>query len=113
MPGPNNVPPTVSGEPQVVPPRGPPGAGVGTPPGDTDSSVGVGTPPQAADSPAASDDLLRALKLLQAVMSAEDIWKYEKMVLLLSREERTKERAAALGKGSISKQIAEARCGSR
>ena len=32
------VPPTVR-EPRVVPPRGPPGAGVGTPPGDTDSSV--------------------------------------------------------------------------
>ena len=47
LPGPNNVPPTVSREPQVVPPRGPPGAG-------------VGTLPQAADSPAASEDLLKS-----------------------------------------------------
>ena len=30
-PGPSNVPPTTQ-EPRVVPPRGPPGAGVGTPP---------------------------------------------------------------------------------
>ena len=84
MPGPNNVPPTVR-EPQVAPPRGLPGAG-------------VGTPPLAADSHAASDDLLRALKLLQAVMSAEDFSKYEKMVLPPSREERTKERGQLLWK---------------
>ena len=78
LPGPNNVPPTVRREPQVVPPRGPPGAGVGTPP------------------PAASEDLLRALKLLQAVMSVEDFSKYEKVVLRHPREERTKEREQLL-----------------
>ena len=66
-----------------MPPRGPPGAG-------------LGTPPLAADSLAASDDLVRALELLQAVMSAEDFSKYEKMVLPPSREERTKERAQLL-----------------
>ena len=83
MPGPNDVPPTVSRELQVVPPPGPPGAG-------------VGTPPHAADSPAASEDLLGALKLLQAVMSAEDFPKYEKMVVPPSRKERTKEREELL-----------------
>ena len=59
---------TVSREPQVVPPRGLPGAG-------------VGTPPPAAESQAASEDLLKALELLQAVMSAEDFSKYEKMAV--------------------------------
>ena len=49
-----------------------------------------------ADSPAASEDLPRALKLLQAVMSAEDFSKCEKMVLPPSREERTKEREQLL-----------------
>ena len=58
LPGPSNVPPTVR-EPRVVPPRGPPGAGVGTPPGDAESSAFPG-------------DLLGALKLLQTVMSAEE-----------------------------------------
>ena len=70
-------------EPRVVPPRGPPGAGVGTPPGDTDSSVAPG-------------DLLGALKLLQTVMSAEGFSKYEKMVMPPSKEERTKEREQLL-----------------
>ena len=76
------MPPTVR-EPRVVPPRGPPGAGVGTPPGDADSSVLPG-------------DLLGALKLLQTVMSAEDFSKYEKMVTPPSEEERTKEREQLL-----------------
>ena len=40
--------------------------------------------------------MLRALLLLQAVMSAEDFSKYEKMVVLPSREERTKEREQLL-----------------
>ena len=57
-PGPSNVPPTTR-EPRVVPPRGPPGAGFGTPPKDADSAVLPG-------------ELLGALKLLQTVMSAED-----------------------------------------
>ena len=61
-PGPSNVPPTAR-EPRVVPPRGPPGAGVGTPPKDTDSAALLG-------------ELLGALKLLQTVMSAEDFTKY-------------------------------------
>ena len=62
-----------------MPPRGSPGAGVGSPPG-------------AADSPVAPGDLLGALKLFQTVMSAEDFSKYEKMVVPPSKEERTKER---------------------
>ena len=82
LPGPSNVPPTVR-EPRVVPPRGPPGAGVGTPPGDADSSVLPG-------------NLLGALKLLQTVMSAEDFSKYETMATASSKEERTKEREQLL-----------------
>ena len=66
LPGPSNVQPTVR-DPRVVPPRGPPGAGVGTPPGDADSSALPG-------------ELLGALKFLQTVMSAEDFSKYEKLV---------------------------------
>ena len=82
LPRPSNVPPTVR-EPRVVPPRGPPGAGVGTPPGDADSSVLPG-------------DLLGPLKLLQTVMSAEDFSNYEKMVTPSSKEERTQEREQLL-----------------
>ena len=67
----------------MVPPRGPLGAG-------------VVTPLAAADSPVAPGDLLRALKLLQTVMSAEDFSKYEKMVVPPSKEERTKEREQLL-----------------
>ena len=81
-PGPSNVPPTTR-EPRVVPPRGPPGAGVGTPPRDTDSAVLPG-------------ELLGALKLLQTVMSPEDFSKYEKLVAPPSKEERTKEREQLL-----------------
>ena len=76
------MPPTVR-EPQVVPPRGPPGAG-------------VGTPPAATGSPVAPGDLLEVPKLLQTVMSAEDFSKCEKMVLPPSKEERTKEREQLL-----------------
>ena len=95
LPGPSNVPPTVR-EPHVVPPRGPPGAG-------------VGTPPAAIDSPVANGDLLGALKLLQTVMSAEDFSKYEKMVV-----PPTKEREQLLWeKVQSQKQIAEARGWSR
>ena len=77
-PGPSNVPPTVR-EPRILPPRGPPGAGVGTPPGDADSSALPG-------------EFLGALKLPQTVMSAEEFSKYEKLVAPPSKEERTKER---------------------
>ena len=76
------MPPTTR-EPRVVPPRGPPGAGVGTPPRDTDSAVLPG-------------ELLGALKLLQTVMSPEDFSKYEKLVAPPSKEERTKEREQLL-----------------
>ena len=81
-PGPSNVPPTVR-EPRIVPPRGPPGAGVGTPPKDADCAALPG-------------DLLGALKLLQTVMSEEDFSKCEKMVAPPSKEERTKEREQLL-----------------
>ena len=81
-PGPSNVPPTAR-EPRVVPPRGPPGARVGTSPRDTDSAVLPG-------------ELLGALKLLQTVMSEEDFSKYEKLVAPPSKEERTKEREQLL-----------------
>ena len=76
------MPPTVR-EPRIVPPRGPPGAGVGTPPRDADSDVLPG-------------ELLGALKRLQTVMSAEDFSKYEKLVAPPSEEERTKEREQLL-----------------
>ena len=65
-----------------MPPRGPPGAGVGTPPRDVDSAALPG-------------DLLGALKLLQTVMSEEDFSKYEKLVAP-PEEERTKEREQLL-----------------
>ena len=81
-PGPSSVPPTTR-EPRVVPPGGPPGAGVGTSPRDPDSAVLPG-------------ELLGALKLLQTVMSAEDFSKYEKLVAPPSKEERTKEREQLL-----------------
>ena len=76
------MPPTVR-EPRVVPPRGPPGAGVGTPPKDADSAASPG-------------DLLGALKLLQTVMSEEDFSKYEKLVDPPPKGERTKEREQLL-----------------
>ena len=49
-----------------------------------------------ADSAALPGELLGALKLLQAVMSAEDFSKYEKLVGPPSKEERTKEREQLL-----------------
>ena len=82
LPGLSNVPPTVR-EPHVMPPRGQPGAG-------------VGTPPAATDSPVASGGLLGALNLLLTVMSAEDFYKYEKMIVPPSKAERTKEREQLL-----------------
>ena len=66
---PSNVPPTVSEkEPRIVPPRDPPGALVGP-----FSSARNGNAP--------SEDMIKALKVLHSVMSAEDFSKYEKMVL--------------------------------
>ena len=50
-----------------------------------------GIPPPAAENQTASEDLLEAIKLLQAVIS-----KYEKMVVPPLREERTKEREQLL-----------------
>ena len=56
--------PTVSDrQHQVVPPRSPPGAGVGLPPAPE-------APP--------SEDMVQALKRLQSVMTPEDFSKYEK-----------------------------------
>ena len=49
----------------------PPGAGVGDPP--------LSTPPDASKS---TEDMVKALKLLQNVMTEEDFSKYEKMVML-------------------------------
>ena len=69
--GPGSVPPTASTRPHVVPPRGgPPGAGVGDPP-----------PPIPPDAVKSSEDMVKALKLLQNVMSKEDFSKYEKMLM--------------------------------
>ena len=85
-PAPSRVPPTVSNkEPRVVPPKGPPGAG-----------AGVGPSHSASENKVASEDWLEALQLLQTVMSAEDFFKYEKMVVLPKREEQTKEREQLL-----------------
>ena len=86
------MPPTVR-EPRV---GGPPGAGCGTPPGDADSSVLPG-------------DLLGALKLLQTIMSAEDVSKFEKMVTPPKEEKDQGKRVVAMGKSAISKQVAETR----
>ena len=92
----SNVPPTAR-EPQVMPLRGPPGAG-------------VGTSPDATGSPVAPGDLLEALELLQAVMSAEDFSKYEKMVLPPSKGGKDQgERAVPLGKTNLKKDCASKR----
>ena len=59
---PSSVPPTTCNRPHVVPQRGgPPGAGVGDPP--------LPIPPNAIKS---TEDMVKALKLLQSVMTAED-----------------------------------------
>ena len=60
-PGSSSVPPTTR-EPRVVPPRGPPGAGVGTPPRNADSDV---LPWRAAWSAQASSDSHVCRGLLQ------------------------------------------------
>ena len=60
-----NVLPTIR-KPQVVPPRGPLGAGVGVPP-----------TPETPPSPP-SEELVKALQLLQSVLTPEDFAKHEK-----------------------------------
>ena len=85
--GPSSVPPTSSNRPHVMLPRGgPPGAGVGDPP--------LPIPPDAIKS---TEDMVKALKLLQNVMTKEDFSKYEKMVMLPSSEERGKEKTQGRG----------------
>ena len=70
--------------PQVVPPRGPPGAGVGSPPTPE-------TPPLPP-----SDELVKALQLLQSVLTPEDFSKYEKKLVPPKQQERVKLREREL-----------------
>ena len=70
-----NVPPTTR-KPQVVPPRGPPGAGVRSPPTPE-------TPPLPP-----SEDLVKALQLLQSGLTPEDFSKYEKKLVPPKQQER-------------------------
>ena len=70
-----NLPPTTR-RPQVVPPRGPPGAGVGSPPTPE-------TPPLPP-----SEELVKALQLLQSVFTPEDFSKYEKKLVPPKQQER-------------------------
>ena len=74
-PAAGQVPPTTR-KPQVVPPRGPPGAGVGSPPA-----------PETPPSPP-SEELVKALQLLQSVLSPEDFSKYEKKRVPPKQQER-------------------------
>ena len=78
-----NVPPTTR-RPQVVPPRGPPGAGVGSPP----------TPDSPPSPP--SEELVKALQLLQSVLTPEDFSKYEKKLVPPKQQERVKLREREL-----------------
>ena len=71
------VPPTTR-RPQVVPPRGPPGAEVGSPP-----------TPETPPSPP-SEELVKALQLLQSVLTPEDFSKCEKKVVPPKQQERVK-----------------------
>ena len=79
----SNVPPTTR-RPQVVPPRGPPGAGVGSPP----MSESPPSPP--------SEELVKALQLLQGVLTPEDFSKYEKKLVPPKQQERVKLREREL-----------------
>ena len=79
----SNVPPTTR-RPQVVPPRGPPGAGVGSPP-----------PPESSPSPP-SEELVKALQLLQGFLTPEDFSKYEKKLVPPKQQERVKLREREL-----------------
>ena len=78
-----NVPPTTRA-PQVVPPRGPPGAGVGSPP-----------TPESPPSPP-SEELVKALQLFQSVLTPEDFSKYEKKLVPAKQQERVKLRELEL-----------------
>ena len=78
-----NVPPTTR-RPQVVPPRGPPGAGVGSLP----------TPESPPSHP--SEELVKALQLLQSVLTPEDFSKYEKKLVPPKQQERVKLREREL-----------------
>ena len=78
-----SVPPTTR-RPQVVPPRGPPGAGVGSPP-----------TPESPPSPP-SEELVKALQLLQSVLTPEDFSKYEKKLVPPRQQERVKLREREL-----------------
>ena len=78
-----NVPPTRR-RPQVVPPRGPPEAGVGSPP-----------TPESPPSPP-SEELVKALQLLQSVLTPEDFSKYEKKLVPPKQQERVKLREREL-----------------
>ena len=78
-----NVPPTTR-KPQVVPPRGPPGAWVGSPPTPE-------TPPLPP-----SEDLVKALQLLQSVLTLEDFSKYLKKLVPPKQQERVKLREREL-----------------
>ena len=78
-----NVPPTTR-RPQVVPPRGPPGAGVGSPP-----------TPESPPSPP-SEELVKALQLLQSVLTPEDFSKFDKKLVPPKQQERVKLREREL-----------------
>ena len=77
------VPPTTR-RPQVVHPRGPRGAGVGSPP-----------TPESPPSPP-SEELVNALQLLQSVLTLEDFSKYEKKLVPPKQQERVKLREREL-----------------
>ena len=79
----SSVPPTTR-RPQVVPPRGPPGAGVGSPP-----------PPETPPSPP-PEELVKALQLLQCILTPEDFSKYEKKLGPPKQQERVKLREREL-----------------
>ena len=79
---PSDVPLTASDtEPRLVPPRDPPGAG-------------VGPSPSAQEGTAHNEDMIKALKLLQSVMSAEDF--FMRRWCCLQKEERVKLREQEL-----------------
>ena len=79
----SSVPPTTR-RPQVVPPRGPPGAGVGSPP----TPESPPTPPP--------EELVKALQLLQSILTPEDFSKYEKKLGPPKQQERVKLREREL-----------------
>ena len=67
-----------------MPPRGPPGAGVGSPP-----------TPESAPSPP-SEELVKALQLIQGILTPEDFSKYEKKLVPPKQQERVKLREREL-----------------